>query len=238
MNPIVRRVLITVGSIMAAALIAVAFWLVFFPPVQDDPDAEPQPSGVATIEPGELEEDEHVHEGPELDEDNQHMHAECTEEDVQRDTASGGGFCGPVSALSGGEVIQLMDAHTAQLTAFARQWVTYSSDESPAARSERLRKAGATDEVALTPSVFSRTDTSQAGLTGSSSPLDVGIITPVDRDDIGVYFNVPVNVSASYRLPTGQGNDQRTGGSLTVWVNDSGAIVKVTEHFPAMSDMR
>lgn len=224
-----KRAFIIIGAVAAAALIALAFWLVFSA-APAKKVAEPTPT--LTMQPT----PEPTATAP-VGEDNQHSEHDdlCSEEDVAN--AGPGEYCSAPSGLYG-DALQAAMAKTPVVDKFAEQWVKHANGETKASREARLLAVGASPEVAKQQTGFARENTDQYKLTANSSLINIDFTYPLDKDTTGTSFAVSMNVFGEYRLPTGSGTDQRIGGTLTVWLDDSGRIVKVAEDFKALSEMR
>ncbi len=121
---------------------------------------------------------------------------------------------------------------------FVKAWFTVDLEEPEKDRAARLKKAGAAGPVLTQPSVFQRTDTVHAKLTGTATTKGAQFTAGMGR--VGEFFSIFANVpvSAQYRLADGTGNDVATTGSIQVWFDEKDRIVKVKENFPTVKNLK
>lgn len=236
-----RIILILSALAVIGGLFALALWLGAEKPEEPQkthkptvsvtagpiPTVAPSPEATATPEPGKEpeanhEEDTHNH-GDEAPPADCSGPVGCSDEEVSRNTQAD---------------LDAAAAVRSKVTPFVTEWTKLDSAESPSARAARLIAVGATAEAASATSVLARANTTQTGLTVSTTPRPVQRVLFLAREGDLLKFQASLDVNARYMQPDDSGSVHVAGGAVMVYLTDKGAVAKVTDSFPSIEAMR
>lgn len=171
----------------------------------------------------------------------------ATDEDDHRHDHGDSDDCetGPVSCEDDDDVIyatdtdkKAADAVRGRVAPFVVAFTTVNSTETPAARATRLTAAGADGTVAGLDSMIARKNSTQTGLTATSTPQNPTRVLFIGRDGGLLKFQASINVDAKYMQADGSGSFHTAGGAVYVWMDDAGTVKKVSEDFPTIKGLR
>jgi len=125
-----------------------------------------------------------------------------------------------------------------RVKAFVTAFTTVIDHETPAARTSRLKKAGADPTIAAENTVFARASSGHTNMTRNATPQKDIRALFLQREDGLLKFQVSLTVDAKYTFPDDSAGVYAAGGAVYVWVDDSGTVKKIVEDFPTMKNLR